>query len=97
MTDAVLTTGQNVGFLHCTEMSVRRPNKVRVVITGSRAPKGLIYDGHTFALFNDTHHYYSRVPAPPTIRQLIADADQKYGVQLPLVDLFYWGEQSDDE
>jgi len=97
VTDAVLTTGQNVGFLHRTEMSVQRPNKVRVVITGSRAPKGLIYDGHTFVLFNDTHHYYSKVPAPPTIRQLITDADEKYGVQLPLVDLFYWGEQSNDE
>jgi hypothetical protein len=42
VTDAVLTTGQNIGFLHRTEMSVQRPNKVRVVITGSRAPKGLI-------------------------------------------------------
>ena len=81
VTDAVLTTGQNVGFLHRTEMSVQRPNKVRVVVTGSRAPKGFIYDGHTFVLFNDTHNYYSRVPAPPTIRELITDADQKYGVQ----------------
>lgn len=97
VTDAILTTGQNVGFLHRTEMSVQRPDKVRVVVTGSRAPKGLVYDGHTFVLFNDTHNYYSKVPAPPTIRQLIADADEKYGVQLPLVDLFYWGEQSDDE
>lgn len=97
VTDAVLTTGQNVGFLHRTEMSVQRPNKVRVVVTGSRAPKGFIYDGHTFVLFNDTHNYYSRVPAPPTIRELITDADQKYGVQLPLVNLFYWGQQSDDE
>ena len=97
VTDAVLTTGQNVGFLHRTEMSVQRPNKARVVITGSRAPKGFIYDGHTFVLFNDTHNYYTRVPAPPTLRELIQDADQKYGVQLPLVDLFYWGQQSDDE
>ncbi|RFU44733.1 DUF2092 domain-containing protein [Paraburkholderia sp. DHOC27] len=97
VTDAVLTTGQNVGFLHRTEMSVERPNKLRVVVTGSRAPKGLIYDGHTVVLYNDTHNYYSKVPAPPTIRELITDADQKYGVQLPLVDLFYWGEQSDDE
>lgn len=97
VTDAVLTTGQNVGFLHRTEMSVQSPDKVRLVITGSRAPKGLVYDGHTFVMFNDTQHYYSRVPAPPTIRQLIADINEKYGVQLPLVDLFYWGEQSDDE
>lgn len=97
VTDAVLTTGQNVGFLHRTEMSVQRPNKLSVVITGSRAPKGLIYDGHTAVVFDDTHGYYSKAPAPPTIKELITDIDQKYGVQLPLVDLFYWGSQSDDE
>lgn len=97
VTDAVLTTGQNVGFLHRTEMWVQRPNKAKAVITGSRAPRGFVYDGRTFVLFNDTHNYYSKVSAPPTLREVIADADRKYGVQLPLVDLFYWGEQSDDE
>jgi hypothetical protein len=97
VTDAVLTTGQNVGFLHHTELLVQEPDKVKAVITGSRAPKGLVYDGHSFVLFNDTHNYYSKVPAPSTIRQLVADADQKYGVELPLVDLFEWGRQPDDE
>nr|WKF57627.1 hypothetical protein HUO10_002120 [Paraburkholderia busanensis] len=97
VTDAVLTTGQNVGFLHRTEMSVQRPDKIRIVVTGSRSPKGLVYDGRSVVLFDDAHRYYSKVPAPPTIRQLIADIDEKYGVQLPLVDLFYWGQDSDDE
>jgi hypothetical protein len=97
VTDAVLTTGQNVGFLHQTELLVERPDKVRAVITGTRAPKGLVYNGRTFVLFNDAHNYYSQVPAPPTINQLIADADEKYGVELPLVDLFEWGKQSDDD
>jgi hypothetical protein len=97
VTDAVLSTGQNVGFLHHTEMSVKRPDKVRVVVSGSRAPRGLIYNGHTVVLFDDTHRYYSEVAAPPTIHELISDIDEKYGVQLPLVDLFYWGQQSDDE
>jgi hypothetical protein len=96
VTDAVLTTGQNVGFLHRTEMSVKRPDKVRVVVTGSRASKGMVFDGSSLVLFDDARDYYTKVPAPPTIRQLIADADRKYGVQLPLVDLFYWGQDADD-
>jgi hypothetical protein len=97
VTDAVLSTGQNVGFLHHTELQVQRPDKVRAVVTGGPAEKGLVYDGHSFVLFNDAHSYYSKVPAPPTIRQLIADADTKYGVRLPLIDLFYWGDQADDD
>jgi hypothetical protein len=91
VTDGVLSTGQNIGFLHHTEMSVQRPDKVRIVISGSRSPKGMVYDGHSVVLFDDTHQYYSKVPAPPTIHQLVTDIDEKYGVQLPLVDLFYWG------
>lgn len=97
VTDAVLSTGQNVGILHHTELQVQRPNKVRALISGNRAPKGLVYDGHTFVLFNDADHYYSQVPAPPTIAELIDDADRKYGVALPLADLFYWGGHPDDD
>jgi hypothetical protein len=97
VTDAVLSTGQNVGFLHHTELQVQRPDKVRVLVSGNRAPKGMVYDGRTFVLFNDADHYYSQVPAPPTIAELIDDADRKYGVGLPLADLFYWGEHPDDD
>lgn len=97
VTDAVLSTGQNVGFLHHTELSVRRPNKFRAVVSGARAPKGLVYDGKSFVLYNDADNYYSRVAAPATINELITDIDTKYGVGLPLSDLFYWGEKADDE
>lgn len=97
ITDAVLSTGQNVGFLHHTVLQVQRPDKVRALVTGNRAPKGLVYDGHTFVLFNNADRYYSRVPAPPTIAELIADVDRKYGVGLPLADLFYWGEHPGDD
>lgn len=97
VTDAVLTTGQNVGFLHRTEMSVQRPNKMRIVVSGSRSPKGLVYDGSSVVLFDNTRHYFSKVSAPSTIGQLITDIDSKYGVQLPLVDLFYWGQDKNDE
>lgn len=47
ITDAILSTGQNVGFLHHTVLEVQRPNKVRALIGGSGAPKGMVYDGHT--------------------------------------------------
>ena len=97
VTDAVVTTGQTIGFLHHTEMSVRKPDRFKIVITGSRAPKGMVYDGHSVVLFDDTHRYYSRLPAPSTIKQVVIDADEKYGVQIPLVDLFYWGQQEDDK
>ncbi|MBN4743863.1 DUF2092 domain-containing protein, partial [Pandoraea nosoerga] len=98
VTDAVLSTGQNVGFLHRTELSVQRPDKVRAVVTGQTRNRGLVYDGRTFTLYDQTQgkHFYSQASAPPTIDQLIRDIDEKYGIGLPLADLFYWGMDADD-
>lgn len=98
VTDAVLSTGQNVGFLHHTELSVLRPNKVRVVVTGQARNRGFVYDGKTFTLYEQSQgkRYYSQVSAPPTIDALIRDIDEKYQVGMPLADLFYWGMDADD-
>ncbi|MGC7426783.1 DUF2092 domain-containing protein [Pandoraea pneumonica] len=98
VTDAVLSTGQNVGFLHHTDMSVQRPNKVRAVVVGQARNRGFVYDGKTFTLYDETQgkRFYSQVAAPPTIDALVKDIDQKYGIGLPLADLFYWGMDPDD-
>ncbi|VVE38552.1 hypothetical protein PIN31115_04013 [Pandoraea iniqua] len=98
VTDAVLSTGQNVGFLHHTDMSVQRPDKVRAVVTGQARNRGFVYNGKTFTLYDESQgkRFYSRVDAPPTIDALARDIDQKYGIGLPLADLFYWGTDPDD-
>jgi hypothetical protein len=35
--------------------------------------------------------YYATVAAPPTIRELLKTAYDKFGIELPLSDLFRWG------
>jgi hypothetical protein len=35
--------------------------------------------------------YYASVPAPPTIRETLELAAQKYELEVPLADLFFWG------
>ncbi|UVA81823.1 DUF2092 domain-containing protein [Pandoraea commovens] len=98
VTDAVLSTGQNVGFLHQTELSVQRPDKVRAVVTGQARNRGFVYDGKTFTLYQESQgkRYFSQASAPPTIDELIRDIDEKYQVGMPLADLFYWGMDPDD-
>jgi len=34
-------------------------------------------------------NYYATVPAPPTIAELVDRLEKKFGIDLPLVDLFY--------
>jgi hypothetical protein len=41
-------------------------------------------------------NYYATVPAPPTIAKLTDDLSDKYGIELPLVDLFQWGTNDTD-
>jgi hypothetical protein len=36
-------------------------------------------------------NYYATVPAPPTIAQLADMINEKYGMEMPLEDLFRWG------
>jgi hypothetical protein len=40
-------------------------------------------------------NYYATVPAKPTIREVLATAYEKFGIELPLGDLFRWGTPDD--
>jgi hypothetical protein len=35
--------------------------------------------------------YYASFAAPPTLAELVDVAEKRYGLDLPLADLFYWG------
>lgn len=96
-TDAVLDSGQTVSFLHETDLKVARTRYMRADITGNRGPRGLVYDGKTFTIFNTNEGYYSRNPAPDTIDGLVRDLSTNYNIDTPLADLFYWGDGKVDE
>ncbi|WP_438394733.1 DUF2092 domain-containing protein [Caballeronia sp. DA-9] len=96
-TDAVLDSGQTLAFLHETDLKVERPNRMRADVTGSRAPKGLIYDGRHFTIFNTAEGYYSTNPAPPSNDLLVRELSTTYNIDTPLADLFYWGNGKVDD
>jgi len=95
-TEAVLDNGQNVTFLHRTVVQLRRPDRVRAEITGSAKPRGLVYNGKTFTLYDNNQRYYTVQSAPPTIDALVRALRDQYAIEMPLADLFYWGTDSDD-
>ncbi|WP_233236845.1 DUF2092 domain-containing protein [Bordetella sp. LUAb4] len=95
-TEAVLDNGQNVTFLHRTVVQLRRPDRVRAEITGSAKPRGLVYNGKTFTLYDNNQRYYTVQSAPPTIDGLVQVLRDQYGIEMPLADLFYWGTDGDD-
>jgi len=94
-TDEVLDTGQKVQFDGTARLQARRPDKLHAEIKTDRKHRELFYDGKTFTLFGRRVNYYATVPAPPTLRELFTLLAERYGIEVPLVDLFLWGEKDD--
>lgn len=90
-TEDVLEDGQKVQLVSNVRVVAARPNKLRAELTSDRKERLFIYDGKTFALFAPRQKFYSTIPAPGTINELATLLEEKYDVDLPLVDLFRWG------
>ncbi len=90
-TDEVMDNGQAIQSEQVVDLLAARPNRFRAEITSDTKDVFLLYDGKNFTVYGQLVNYYATVPAPPTIAELIGKIDEKYGIEMPLVDLFMWG------
>jgi hypothetical protein len=90
-TDEVTNDGETIQTDRRVDLLAARPDRMRVEINGDDEHRFYLYDGKNFTVFGQRVNYYATVPAPPTTDQLISVLNDKYGIELPLVDLFYWG------
>jgi hypothetical protein len=90
-TDDVLPSGQKVQTNGVATLKISRPDRLRAEVLTDRKSEQLIYDGKTFTIYQPALRYYASFDAPPTLAQLVDVAEQRYGIDLPLADLFYWG------
>jgi hypothetical protein len=89
--ERVLADGQKLQHAATADMDVERPNKVRAIMHSARSQRELVYDGKMVTLYMPAQKYYSTVEFSGTIGGLVDQLEKKYGVQLPLQDLFLWG------
>jgi hypothetical protein len=89
--ERVLADGQKLQHTARADVDVQRPNKLRVLMHSARSERELIYDGKTAVLYVPAQKYYSSVGVVDTIGGLINRLQERYGVELPLRDLFLWG------
>jgi hypothetical protein len=92
--ERVLADGQKLQHTATAEMDVERPNKLRALMRSARAQREIIYDGKTVTLWTPAQKYYSTVQFSGTLGELINRLEERYGVQLPMEDLFLWGTPS---
>lgn len=91
--DEVLLTGQKILVTGTTEMTARLPDRLRGSAKIEELNRDLeyFYDGKSFTIFGHNNNYYALFNAPPTITELLDIAQERYNVEIPLRDLFWWG------
>lgn len=89
--ERVLSDGQKLQHRATATLQVVRPNKIRVRMVSARSERELIFDGKTVSLFTPAQKAYSSVEFADTLDGLVDKLQQRYGVEIPLSDLFVWG------
>jgi hypothetical protein len=90
-TDDVLENGMKVTHSGVTDLLAQTPNRLRAEVSSDLQDRSYIYDGKTFTLYAKRVGYYASVPAPATLAELADRLEDKYDLEIPLVDLFRWG------
>jgi hypothetical protein len=90
--DEVLEDGQNVTFSGTVDMIAERPNRLRAEVINDKQHRMYFGDGKTFSVWARPVNYYASIPAPPTLRELADKLSDQYNLELPVADLFHWGD-----
>jgi hypothetical protein len=90
-TEDVLDNDQKVQIGGAMDYKVRKPNAFVIAMSTDRKVRQFYYDGKNFTIYAPRMNFYTTVDAPPTIPELFKRAYDKYGIELPLEDLFHWG------
>ena len=84
------TTASASSWTGTTTYKVRRPGFVIDYVSDIKSRR-FIYDGKTFTVYSPKLGFYASAPAPGTNREVLDTIYNKFGIALPLEDLFRWG------
>ena len=86
--DAVQLDGQRIEFGAKRELTIRRPNRIRVDATNRNgAQQSLFYDGQQVALLDRTHEIYATAAQSGDIAATLAYLEEHLGLPIPLGEL----------
>jgi hypothetical protein len=89
--ELVLDNGQKIENDRVVTYKVRTPDRFFIETASDQRVRQYYYDGKQVTVSSPELRVYASVPAPPTIIQTVDAIGDKYGVELPLADLFRWG------
>ncbi len=89
--ERVLTDGQKLQHIAYATLDAERPDRLRARMWSARSERELFFDGKTFTIFVPAQKYYSQVEFSGSNAELVERLEQRFGVEIPLSDLFKWG------
>ena len=90
--DLVTNDDQKIQLDGVATYKVRKPDAFVIDVVSDEWNRRFIYTGREFTMYAPKLGYFSTWPAPATIRETIADVETRFGLSLPIDDLFRWGE-----
>lgn len=78
-------TGQLLTFVNTAEVTIRRPDRMRVEVGGDITLR-FWYDGATIAVLDPEKRFYARTEAPPRLDEMLAFAIERFGVHFAMAD-----------
>jgi hypothetical protein len=87
--DQVLESGQKILYGRHAEISMRRPDRLHILVNGDLVNERIWYNGKTFVLLDLWNHEYVTVEAPPRIDEALDFMARKYGIASPVSDVLY--------
>jgi hypothetical protein len=94
--EEVLETGEKITFAGIADMVAERPHHMRLDVNSDRQSRIFLFDGKTFTVWAPRQKYYAQVAAPGNIKDLLSKLEDKHNLELPLLDLFRWGDYGGD-
>ena len=89
--ERVLADGQKLQHGASATMDVARPDRLRATMRSPRSERVLFFDGKTVTLYTPAQRAYSTVELNDTLTGLVEKLENRFGIEVPLSDLFVWG------
>jgi len=89
--ERVLSDGQKLQHAASADIDVHRPNMLRAKMVSPRAVREIFYDGKMATISIPAQKAYSTVEFTGNLGELITKLEEKYGVEIPMADMFLWG------
>ena len=89
--ERVLADGQKLQHSASATVDAERPNKLRARMRSVRSEREIIYDGKIVTIYIPAQKYYSSADFSESLTGFVSKLEERYGVEIPLSDLFKWG------